>query len=172
MKMHTARVRDVEILTGLDLYRRTTRSYNEILSLKTYMHTYESEIWPLLVLWTRALLGSPQLWYQAQTQLFLFHWPSAFFATVMLWPSDWIFFFLPIQDMYLFWSSFNTTGLPAVYLCSFLKCEVGHVTNDIWIKLNISINQPHNLHKVPCTVLPLQCGCRLFVNGCHVLHSN
>ncbi|XP_019735659.1 autotaxin isoform X3 [Hippocampus comes] len=44
MKLHTARVRDVEILTGLDLYRRTTRSYAEILSLKTYMHTYESEI--------------------------------------------------------------------------------------------------------------------------------
>ncbi|CAG6016118.1 unnamed protein product [Menidia menidia] len=44
MKMHTARVRDVEILTGLDLYRRTTRSYAEILSLKTHMHTYESEI--------------------------------------------------------------------------------------------------------------------------------
>ncbi|KAM7382386.1 hypothetical protein PAMP_002115 [Pampus punctatissimus] len=44
MKMHTARVRDVEILTGLDLYRRTTRSYAEILSLKTFMHTYESEI--------------------------------------------------------------------------------------------------------------------------------
>uniref|UniRef100_A0A3P8VUV1 Ectonucleotide pyrophosphatase/phosphodiesterase 2 n=1 Tax=Cynoglossus semilaevis TaxID=244447 RepID=A0A3P8VUV1_CYNSE len=44
MKMHTARVRDVEILTGLDLYRRTTRGYAEILSLKTYMHTYESEI--------------------------------------------------------------------------------------------------------------------------------
>lgn len=45
MKMHTARVRDVELLTGLDLYRRTSRSYAEILSLKTYMHTYESEIW-------------------------------------------------------------------------------------------------------------------------------
>ncbi|XP_056141794.1 ectonucleotide pyrophosphatase/phosphodiesterase family member 2 isoform X2 [Lampris incognitus] len=44
MKMHTARVRDVEILTGLDFYRRTNRSYSEILSLKTYMHTYESEI--------------------------------------------------------------------------------------------------------------------------------
>ncbi|XP_048881517.1 ectonucleotide pyrophosphatase/phosphodiesterase family member 2 isoform X2 [Brienomyrus brachyistius] len=44
MKMHTARVRDVEILTGLDFYRRTTRSYTEILSLKTYLHTYESEI--------------------------------------------------------------------------------------------------------------------------------
>lgn len=46
MKMHTARVKDVELLTGLDLYRRTTQSYAEILSLKTYMHTYESEIWP------------------------------------------------------------------------------------------------------------------------------
>uniref|UniRef100_A0A3Q3W5W2 SMB domain-containing protein n=1 Tax=Mola mola TaxID=94237 RepID=A0A3Q3W5W2_MOLML len=44
MKMHTARVRDVEILTGLDLYRKTSRNYAEILSLKTYMHTYESEI--------------------------------------------------------------------------------------------------------------------------------
>ncbi|XP_030606550.1 autotaxin isoform X2 [Archocentrus centrarchus] len=44
MKVHTARVRDVELLTGLDLYRRTSRSYAEILSLKTYMHTYESEI--------------------------------------------------------------------------------------------------------------------------------
>ncbi|XP_024123375.1 ectonucleotide pyrophosphatase/phosphodiesterase family member 2 isoform X4 [Oryzias melastigma] len=44
MKMHTARVKDVELLTGLDLYRRTTQSYAEILSLKTYMHTYESEI--------------------------------------------------------------------------------------------------------------------------------
>ncbi|XP_062320727.1 ectonucleotide pyrophosphatase/phosphodiesterase family member 2 isoform X2 [Osmerus eperlanus] len=44
MKMHTARVRDVEILTGMDFYRRTSRSYPEILSLKTYMHTYESEI--------------------------------------------------------------------------------------------------------------------------------
>ncbi|XP_043972663.1 ectonucleotide pyrophosphatase/phosphodiesterase family member 2-like [Gambusia affinis] len=44
MKMHTARIRDVELLTGLDLYRRTSRSYTEILSLKTYMYTYESEI--------------------------------------------------------------------------------------------------------------------------------
>ncbi|KAM6967948.1 autotaxin [Aplochiton taeniatus] len=44
MKLHTARIRDVEILTGLDFYRRTSRSYPEILSLKTYMHTYESEI--------------------------------------------------------------------------------------------------------------------------------
>ncbi|KAG9333108.1 hypothetical protein JZ751_013487 [Albula glossodonta] len=44
MKMHTARVRDIEILTGLDFYRKTSRTYPEILSLKTYLHTYESEI--------------------------------------------------------------------------------------------------------------------------------
>ncbi|KAK6491550.1 ectonucleotide pyrophosphatase/phosphodiesterase family member 2-like [Huso huso] len=44
IKMHTARVRDIEILTGLDFYRKTSRSYIEILSLKTYLHTYESEI--------------------------------------------------------------------------------------------------------------------------------
>ncbi|KAG2464970.1 ectonucleotide pyrophosphatase/phosphodiesterase family member 2 [Polypterus senegalus] len=44
IKMHTARVRDIEILTGLDFYRKTSRSYTEILSLKTYLHTYESEI--------------------------------------------------------------------------------------------------------------------------------
>uniref|UniRef100_A0A673N7L0 Ectonucleotide pyrophosphatase/phosphodiesterase family member 2-like n=1 Tax=Sinocyclocheilus rhinocerous TaxID=307959 RepID=A0A673N7L0_9TELE len=44
MKTHTARIRDVELLTGLDFYRRTSRSFEEILSLKTYLHTYESEI--------------------------------------------------------------------------------------------------------------------------------
>ncbi|KAF4103567.1 ectonucleotide pyrophosphatase/phosphodiesterase family member 2 isoform X2 [Onychostoma macrolepis] len=44
MKSHTARIRDVELLTGLDFYRRTSRSYEEILALKTYLHTYESEI--------------------------------------------------------------------------------------------------------------------------------
>ncbi|XP_072536319.1 autotaxin isoform X2 [Salminus brasiliensis] len=44
MKMHTARVRDVELLTGLDFFRRSSQSYPEILSLKTYLHTYESEI--------------------------------------------------------------------------------------------------------------------------------
>ncbi|XP_043117298.1 ectonucleotide pyrophosphatase/phosphodiesterase family member 2-like isoform X3 [Puntigrus tetrazona] len=44
MKTHTARIRDVELLTGLDFYRRTSRSYEEILALKTYLHTYESEI--------------------------------------------------------------------------------------------------------------------------------
>ncbi|XP_062848697.1 ectonucleotide pyrophosphatase/phosphodiesterase family member 2 isoform X2 [Trichomycterus rosablanca] len=44
MKMHTARVRDVELLTGLDFYRRTSQSFADILLLKTYLHTYESEI--------------------------------------------------------------------------------------------------------------------------------
>uniref|UniRef100_A0AAR2LGB5 SMB domain-containing protein n=1 Tax=Pygocentrus nattereri TaxID=42514 RepID=A0AAR2LGB5_PYGNA len=44
MKMHTARVRDVELLTGLDFFRRTSQSYTDVLSLKTYLHTYESEI--------------------------------------------------------------------------------------------------------------------------------
>ncbi|XP_074841730.1 autotaxin isoform X2 [Carettochelys insculpta] len=44
LKMHTARVRDVEQLTSLDFFRKTSRSYTEILSLKTYLHTFESEI--------------------------------------------------------------------------------------------------------------------------------
>ncbi|XP_056378653.1 ectonucleotide pyrophosphatase/phosphodiesterase family member 2 isoform X7 [Hyla sarda] len=44
LKMHTARVRDIEQLTGLDFYRKTSRSSTEILSLKTHMHTFESEI--------------------------------------------------------------------------------------------------------------------------------
>ncbi|XP_040210835.1 ectonucleotide pyrophosphatase/phosphodiesterase family member 2 isoform X9 [Rana temporaria] len=44
LKMHTARVKDIEQLTGLDFYRKTNRSYTEILSLKTYLHTFESEI--------------------------------------------------------------------------------------------------------------------------------
>ncbi|XP_072884803.1 autotaxin isoform X3 [Hemitrygon akajei] len=44
MKLHTARVRDIEHLTGLDLYRKTSRPYPEILSLKTFLQTFESEI--------------------------------------------------------------------------------------------------------------------------------
>nr|XP_057903443.1 ectonucleotide pyrophosphatase/phosphodiesterase family member 2-like [Doryrhamphus excisus] len=43
LKLHTARVRDVEILTGLDLYRSTNQTYSSTLSLKTYMHTFESD---------------------------------------------------------------------------------------------------------------------------------
>uniref|UniRef100_UPI00398E6C12 autotaxin isoform X3 n=1 Tax=Pristiophorus japonicus TaxID=55135 RepID=UPI00398E6C12 len=44
MKLHTARVRDIEHLTGLDFYRKTSRAYPEILSLKTFLQTFESEI--------------------------------------------------------------------------------------------------------------------------------
>uniref|UniRef100_A0A8D0L6I9 Autotaxin n=1 Tax=Sphenodon punctatus TaxID=8508 RepID=A0A8D0L6I9_SPHPU len=44
LKMHTARVRDIEQLTSLDFFRKTSRSYTEILSLKTYLNTFESEI--------------------------------------------------------------------------------------------------------------------------------
>nr|XP_019829413.1 PREDICTED: ectonucleotide pyrophosphatase/phosphodiesterase family member 2 isoform X1 [Bos indicus] len=44
LKMHTARVRDIEHLTSLDFFRKTSRSYPEILTLKTYLQTYESEI--------------------------------------------------------------------------------------------------------------------------------
>ncbi|KAM3928716.1 autotaxin isoform 7-T7 [Leptodactylus fuscus] len=44
LKMHTARIRDIEQLTGLDFFRKTSRSHTEILSMKTHMHTFESEI--------------------------------------------------------------------------------------------------------------------------------
>ena len=44
LKMHTARVRDIELLTSLDFFRKTSRTYTEILSLKTHLHTFESEI--------------------------------------------------------------------------------------------------------------------------------
>uniref|UniRef100_A0A3Q3JT22 Ectonucleotide pyrophosphatase/phosphodiesterase 2 n=1 Tax=Monopterus albus TaxID=43700 RepID=A0A3Q3JT22_MONAL len=43
MKSHTARVRDIEILTGLDLYRSTSLTYTSTLRLKTYLHTFESD---------------------------------------------------------------------------------------------------------------------------------
>uniref|UniRef100_A0A3Q2PFP6 Ectonucleotide pyrophosphatase/phosphodiesterase 2 n=1 Tax=Fundulus heteroclitus TaxID=8078 RepID=A0A3Q2PFP6_FUNHE len=43
LKHHTARVRDVEILTGLDLYRSTNLTYTSTLSLKTYINTFESD---------------------------------------------------------------------------------------------------------------------------------
>lgn len=43
LKLHTARVRDVEILTGLDLYRSTNLTYTGTLSLKTHMHTFDSD---------------------------------------------------------------------------------------------------------------------------------
>uniref|UniRef100_A0A1A7YYN6 Ectonucleotide pyrophosphatase/phosphodiesterase 2 n=2 Tax=Iconisemion striatum TaxID=60296 RepID=A0A1A7YYN6_9TELE len=43
LKLHTARVRDVEILTGLDLYRSTNLTYTSTLILKTYLHTFEND---------------------------------------------------------------------------------------------------------------------------------
>lgn len=43
LKLHTARVRDIEILTGLDLFRSTNLTYTGTLSLKTYLHTFESD---------------------------------------------------------------------------------------------------------------------------------
>ncbi|KAF3822723.1 hypothetical protein GH733_008097 [Mirounga leonina] len=43
IKMHTARVRDIEQLTSLDFFRKTSRSYPEILTLKTYLHTHREE---------------------------------------------------------------------------------------------------------------------------------
>ncbi|CAF93837.1 unnamed protein product, partial [Tetraodon nigroviridis] len=43
LKRHTARVRDVEILTGLDLYRSTNLTYVSTLSLKTRLHTFQSD---------------------------------------------------------------------------------------------------------------------------------
>lgn len=43
LKLHTARVRDIEILTGLDLYRAANLTYTGILRLKTYLHTFESD---------------------------------------------------------------------------------------------------------------------------------
>ncbi|XP_076862144.1 autotaxin isoform X2 [Brachyhypopomus gauderio] len=41
---HTARVRDVELLTGLDFYRATLLPYTHVLTLKTYLHTFEENI--------------------------------------------------------------------------------------------------------------------------------
>lgn len=43
LKLHTARVRDVEILTGLDLYRSTNLTYTSTLSLKTRLHTFQDD---------------------------------------------------------------------------------------------------------------------------------
>lgn len=43
LQLHTARVRDVEILTGLDLYRASNLTLPNTLSLKTYLHTFEGD---------------------------------------------------------------------------------------------------------------------------------
>ncbi|KAE8602451.1 hypothetical protein XENTR_v10013997 [Xenopus tropicalis] len=41
---HAARVRDVELLTGLDFYQEQKQSVQEILQLKTFLPTFETEI--------------------------------------------------------------------------------------------------------------------------------
>ncbi|XP_016049223.2 ectonucleotide pyrophosphatase/phosphodiesterase family member 3 isoform X2 [Erinaceus europaeus] len=44
LKAHTARVRDVELLTGLDFYQEKPQPVSEILQLKTYLPTFETTI--------------------------------------------------------------------------------------------------------------------------------
>uniref|UniRef100_A0A8C1X9X5 SMB domain-containing protein n=1 Tax=Cyprinus carpio TaxID=7962 RepID=A0A8C1X9X5_CYPCA len=44
LKLHTARVRDVELLTGLDFYRSTALPYTRVLALKTHMRTFEDDV--------------------------------------------------------------------------------------------------------------------------------
>lgn len=43
-KAHVARVRDVELLAGLDFYQEKTQPVSEILQLKTYLPTFETVI--------------------------------------------------------------------------------------------------------------------------------
>ncbi|XP_016359509.1 ectonucleotide pyrophosphatase/phosphodiesterase family member 2-like [Sinocyclocheilus anshuiensis] len=44
LKLHTARVRDVELLTGLDFYRSAALPYTRVLALKTRMRTFEDDV--------------------------------------------------------------------------------------------------------------------------------
>ncbi|XP_004422453.1 PREDICTED: ectonucleotide pyrophosphatase/phosphodiesterase family member 3 [Ceratotherium simum simum] len=44
LKEHVARVRDVELLTGLDFYQEKVQPVSEILQLKTYLPTFETII--------------------------------------------------------------------------------------------------------------------------------
>ncbi|XP_059364917.1 ectonucleotide pyrophosphatase/phosphodiesterase family member 2-like [Carassius carassius] len=44
LKLHTARVRDVELLTGLDFYRSAALLYTRVLALKTHMQTFEDDM--------------------------------------------------------------------------------------------------------------------------------
>lgn len=41
MKFHTARVRDIELLTGLSFYQDRKQPVAEILQLKTYLPAFE-----------------------------------------------------------------------------------------------------------------------------------
>lgn len=45
LQLHTARVRDVELLTGLDFYRSAALPYTRVLALKTHMRTFEDDVW-------------------------------------------------------------------------------------------------------------------------------
>ncbi|NWY53072.1 ENPP3 phosphodiesterase, partial [Chionis minor] len=44
IQAHSARVRDVELLTGLDFYQERKEPISEILQLKTFLPTFETEI--------------------------------------------------------------------------------------------------------------------------------
>ncbi|TSP90488.1 Ectonucleotide pyrophosphatase/phosphodiesterase family member 2 [Bagarius yarrelli] len=44
LRTHTARVRDVELLSGLDFYRTLALPYTNTLALKTYLHTFEENV--------------------------------------------------------------------------------------------------------------------------------
>ncbi|KAK3526352.1 hypothetical protein QTP70_024631 [Hemibagrus guttatus] len=44
LRTHTARVRDVELLTGLDFYRSVSLPFTNTLTLKTYLHTFEDNV--------------------------------------------------------------------------------------------------------------------------------
>lgn len=44
VQAHSARVRDVELLTGLDFYQERQGPVSEILQLKTFLPTFETEI--------------------------------------------------------------------------------------------------------------------------------
>ncbi|KAK2887799.1 hypothetical protein Q8A67_016027 [Cirrhinus molitorella] len=44
LKLHTARMRDVELLTGLDFFRSTALPYTRVLTLKTHMRTFETDV--------------------------------------------------------------------------------------------------------------------------------
>lgn len=45
MQEHAARVRDVELLTGLDFYQERNQPLPEILRLKTFLPTFETLIY-------------------------------------------------------------------------------------------------------------------------------
>lgn len=44
VQAHSARVRDVEVLTGLDFYQERKEPISEILQLKTFLPIFEAQI--------------------------------------------------------------------------------------------------------------------------------